>query len=92
MKSDTSPLIFCTLFYRMRGPMNRLLIGQDTAEDKRISTLEEDGYLRCGGIQMYQLRTHSDSIMGVTGYTHYASYSPPPVTNTSLAHQPICLH
>ncbi|GFR23144.1 uncharacterized protein TNCT_660991 [Trichonephila clavata] len=63
MKSDTSPLVFCTLLYRMRGPMNRLLIGQDTVADKRISTLEEDGYLWYSDV----------SIMGVTGYTHYAS-------------------
>ncbi|GFY01872.1 hypothetical protein TNCV_1468601 [Trichonephila clavipes] len=43
--------------------MNRLLIGQDTVVDKRISTLEEDGYLRYSDV----------SIMGVTRYTHYAS-------------------
>ncbi|GFY66729.1 uncharacterized protein TNIN_415381 [Trichonephila inaurata madagascariensis] len=66
MKSDTSPLVFCTLLYRMRGPMNRLLIGQDTVVDKRISTLEEDGYLRYSDV----------SIMGVTGCTPITHHLP----------------
>ncbi|GIX70390.1 hypothetical protein CEXT_218061 [Caerostris extrusa] len=73
MKSDTFPppqYAFCTLLYRMRGPMNRLLIGQDTVEDKRISTLKE--------MDICCVVVFRCSIMGGTGYTHYASSRPSP--------------